>query len=180
MEEAQRPRKKSQQSSWKNNVEQDLKRLLEKKGVIGSFLVSKNGETVAQYFKDTLKHKENTLMQYAKKTIPLMLSMRNVPLRRTLFETKEGSVIFYNMENGVVGCVLEPDHDIVSIMLEVRNVGDLINSHLNNGEMDQEMRENMLNENRKEFRMMNSELLNVIEKHFGSTTTEQLVQRTVR
>jgi predicted regulator of Ras-like GTPase activity (Roadblock/LC7/MglB family) len=180
MEEAHRPRKRGQKSNWKNNVEGDLKRLLDKRGVIGSFLVSKNGETVAQVFQDTIKHKESTLMQYAKKTIPLLLGMRNVPLRRTVFETREGSIIFYNMENGVVGCVLDRDYDILSIMLEVRTVGDMISSHLNNGEMDRETHESLLNENREEFRTLNAELLRQIENHYGPAITEQLIHRTVR
>jgi len=180
MEEAQRPRKRGQASSWKNHVEQDLKRLLERNGVIGAFLVTRNGETIAQVFQETLRQRESTLMQYAKKLMPLVLGLRTVPLRRTVFETREGSIILYNMDNGVVGCMLDRDFDILAIMLELRTVGDLINSHLNNAELDRSARETLLRENRKEFRALNAELLRQIENHWGPIVTEQLIERTVR
>jgi len=38
--------------------------------------------------------------------------------------------ILYNAENAIVGCFLEKDYDLLSIMLEIRTVGDLIGSHL--------------------------------------------------
>lgn len=179
MEETLRQRKRGQQS-WKNNVEQDLRRLLDRKGVIGAFLISKNGETVTQVFQDTIKHKESSLMQLAKKAMSLMVTMRTVPLRRTVFETKEGSVIFYNMENGAICCLLEPGYDIISVMLDVRTAGDMISGHLNNTTLDREKQDELLQENREEFRTLNAELLREIERHFGPITTEQLIQRTVR
>ena len=179
VEEFPKSRKRGQ-TSWKNNVEQDLRRLLDRKGVVGAFLISRNGETVAQVFQDAIKHKESTLMQLVKKVIPLMQSMRNMPLRRTVFETTEGSVIFYNTENGVVGCVLDRDFDMISIMLEVRTVGDMICRRLNNAELSKQIFEDLTRANREEFRVMNADLLKEIERHFGPVTTEQLIQRTVQ
>jgi len=186
VEEVPRPRKRGQ-SSLKNNVEQDLRRLLDGKGVVGAFLISKNGETVAQVFQDpvkdgesTTRHKESAIMPLVKKVIPLLQSMRNMPLRRTVFETTEGSVIFYNTKNGAIGCILDRDFDIISIMLEVRTVGEMINSHLNNAEPDKQMFDDLLQENREEFRVKNAELLREIEHHFGAKTTEELIQRTVK
>ncbi|HMK48383.1 MAG TPA: hypothetical protein VK436_17300 [Methanocella sp.] len=179
LEEPQRQKRRTQQS-WKNNVERDLKRLLDRRGVIGAFLIAKNGETITQVFQDTTKQKESSLMQIVRKLTPLMQAMRNVPLRRTIFETKDGSIVFYSIENGMVGCLLDHDFDVVSIMLEVRTVGDMINSHLNNAEIDRKKQDSLLQENRNEFRAFNHDLLREIEKHFGPVTTEQIIQRTVR
>ncbi|MCD1296066.1 hypothetical protein CUJ83_13765 [Methanocella sp. CWC-04] len=180
MEDMIKTKKRGRQTSWKNNVEDDLKGILDKKGVIGAFLISKNGETVSQVFQETLKHKEGGLMQFVKKVVPAIINMRNVPLRRTIFETKDGSVIFHHTENGIVGCVLDKDYDLITIMLDVRMAGELIDSHLNNDELDQDERDIILRENRDEFRTLNSELLTEIEKHFGYNMTEALIQRTVR
>ncbi len=193
MEEPVRPRKRGQ-SSLKNVVEQDLRRLLDSSGVVGAFLISKNGETVAQVFPEQprngegvqegppprSRHKDNTIMPLVKKVIPLMQSMRNMPLRRTVFETAEGSVIFYNTDNGAIGCILDRDFDIISVMLEVRTVGELICSHLNNAEPDKEKFDVILRENREEFRVRNAELLREIENHWGPGITEQLIERTVK
>jgi predicted regulator of Ras-like GTPase activity (Roadblock/LC7/MglB family) len=186
VEEVPRSRKRGQ-SSLKNVVEQDLRRLLDSQGVMGAFLISKNGETVAQVFQEQPKngegparHKESTIMPLVKKVIPLMQSMRNMPLRRTVFETAEGSLIFYNTDNGAIGCILDRDFDIISIMLEVRTVGELICSHLNNAEPDKEKFDVLLRENRQEFRVRNAELLREIENHWGPGITEQLIERTVK
>jgi hypothetical protein len=180
MEEALRVKKRVQQTGWKNKVEEDLKRLLAKKGVIGAFLISKNGETITQAFQETLKHKESTLMQFVKKVVPMMITLRNVPLCRTIFETDEGCAIFFNIENGMIGCVHEKGSDLLSIMLEIRTVGEFIDHHLNNMELSMDERDRILAENREEFRMLNSGLLKEIENHFGLKTAEQLIQRTVR
>lgn len=180
MDKMLKPGRGYHQANWKNNIEDDLKRLLNKKGVIGAFLISKNGETVTQAFQDASRHKENTLMQFVKKIAPVMLSMRNVPLRRMIFETKEGSIIFYSTDIGMVGCLLDSDYDLISVMLEIRMVGDLICSHLNNCELGSDKRDTILRENRDEFRVFNAELLGEIEKHFGIKLTEDLIQRTVR
>jgi hypothetical protein len=186
VEEIARPGKRGQ-SSLKNNVEQDLRRLLGSRGVMGAFLISRNGETVAQVFQELprpgegpTRHKESTIMPLVKKVIPLMQSMRNMPLRRTVFETAEGSVIFYNTDNGAIGCILDRDFDIISIMLEVRTVGELICSHLNNAEPDKEKFDDILRENRQEFRVRNAELLREIENHWGPGITEKLIERTVK
>jgi hypothetical protein len=179
VEEPQRSRRRVQQS-WKNNVEQDLTRLLDRKGVLGAFLISKTGETVTQVFQDTTKQKESSLMQIVRKLTPLMQGMRNVPLRRTIFETKDGSVIFYSMENGIVGCILDREFDVVSIMLEIHTVADMINSHLNNLDVGREAHDSRLQESREEFRAFSHDLLREIEKHFGPVTTEQIIQRMVR
>ncbi|WP_424357681.1 hypothetical protein [Methanocella sp. MCL-LM] len=194
VEEPQRLRRRVQQS-WKNNVEQDLSRLLDRKGVLGAFLISRTGETVTQVFQDTMattsavatatatsvaKQKESSLMQIVRKLAPLMQSVRNVPLRRTIFETKEGSVIFYSMENGIVGCILDKEFDVVSMMLEMNTVADMINSHLNNVDMGRDVQESRLRENREEFRAFSHDLLREIEKHFGTVTTEQIIDRMVR
>ncbi len=180
MDDNSRPRKRGQPGNWKNNVEHDLQRLLDRKGVVGAFLISKNGETVAQVFQEASRHKESTTTQLVKKIIPLMMAMRNMPLRRTVFETTEGSVIFYNTENGIVGCILDRDYDIISVMLEVRTVGDVIRSRLNDGGMDRQKLDDLLRENREEFRVMNAELLKVIENHMGAKLTRELIERTVR
>jgi predicted regulator of Ras-like GTPase activity (Roadblock/LC7/MglB family) len=186
VEEIARPGKRAQ-SSLKNNVGEDLKRLLDSKGVMGAFLISKSGETVAQVFKETprtgessTRQKESAIMPLVKKVIPLMQSMRNMPLRRTVFETAEGSVIFYNTDNGAIGCILDRDFDIISIMLEVRTVGELICSHLNNAEPDKAKFDDILRENRQEFRVRNAELLREIENHWGPGITEKLIERTVK
>jgi hypothetical protein len=186
VEEIARTRKRGQ-SSLKNNVEQDLRRLLDSRGVVGAFLISKNGETVAQVFQEmprngesTARHKESAIMPLVKKVIPLMQSMRNMPLRRTVFETAEGSVIFYNTDNGAIGCIMDRDFDIISIMLEVRTVGELICSHLNNAEPDKAKFDDILRENRQEFRVRNAELLREIENHWGPGITEKLIERTVK
>jgi hypothetical protein len=186
VEEPQMLRRRVQQS-WKNNVEQDLTRLLDRKGVLGAFLISKTGETVTQVFQDTTatatavaKQKESSIMQIVRKLTPLMQSMRNVPLRRTIFETKDGSVIFYSMENGIVGCILDREFDVVSIMLEIHTVADMINSHLNNVDVGREAQDSRLQESREEFRAFSHDLLREIEKHFGQVTTEQIIQRMVR
>jgi predicted regulator of Ras-like GTPase activity (Roadblock/LC7/MglB family) len=186
VDEVVRPRNRGQ-SSLKNVMEQDLRRLLDCRGVMGAFLISKNGETVAQVFKGPdpddegpPRHKESTIMPLVKKVIPLMQSMRNMPLRRTVFETAEGSLIFYNTDNGAIGCILDRDYDIISIMLEVRTVGELICSHLNNAEPDKEKFDDILRENRQEFRVRNAELLREIENHWGPGITEKLIERTVK
>ena len=126
------------------------------------------------------RHKESTIIPLVKKVIPLMQSMRNMPLRRTVFETAEGSLIFYNTDNGAIGCILDRDFDIISIMLEVRTVGELICSHLNNAEPDKEKFDDILRENRQEFRVRNAELLREIENHWGPGITEKLIERTVK
>lgn len=186
VEETARPRKRGQ-SSLKNVVEQDLRRLLDSRGVMGAFLIAKNGETVAQVFQEQgrngdspTRHKESTIMPLVKKVIPLMQSMRNMPLRRTIFETAEGSLILYNTDNGAIGCILDRDFDIISVMLEVRTVGELICSHLNNAEPDKEKFDVILRENRQEFRVRNAALLREIENHWGPGITEQLIERTVK
>lgn len=186
MEEVPRPGKRGQ-NSLKNNVEQDLKRLLDSKGVVGAFLISKNGETVAQVFQDVARNgdgparsKESAVMPLVKKVIPLMQSMRNVPLRRTVFETAEGSIVFHNTDHGAVGCILGPDYDLLAVLLEVRTVGEMIGSHLNNAEPDQRLLDDLLQVNREEFRVRNAVLLREIENHFGAKTTEDLIQRTVK
>jgi predicted regulator of Ras-like GTPase activity (Roadblock/LC7/MglB family) len=186
VDEIPRSRKRGQ-NNLKNNLEQDLKLLLESKGVVGAFLISKNGDTVAQVFQEmarngegSARHKESTIIPLVKKVIPLMQSMRNMPLRRTVFETAEGSLIFYNTDNGAIGCILDRDYDIISIMLEVRTVGELICSHLNNAEPDKEKFDDILRENRQEFRVRNAELLREIENHWGPGITEKLIERTVK
>ena len=179
MDEPQRPRRRGQQS-WKNNVEQDLSRLLDRKGVLGAFLLAKTGETITQVFQETTKQKESSLMQIVRKLTPLVQGTRNVSLRRAVFETKEGSVIFYCMDNGIVGCILDKEFDVVSSMLEIRIVAEMINSHLNNNEISREVQDSHIRENREEFRVYNQDLLREIEKHFGPVTTEQIIQRMVR
>jgi hypothetical protein len=160
------PGKRGQPGNWKNNVEQDLRRLLDRNGVVGAFLISKNGETVAQVFQEASRHKESTTTQLVKKIIPLMMTMRNMPLRRTVFETNDGSIIFYNTENGIVGCILDRDYDIISVMLEVRTVGDVICSRLSDNGGQAEARRPPARE-LEEFHVMNAELLKVIEKSHG-------------
>jgi predicted regulator of Ras-like GTPase activity (Roadblock/LC7/MglB family) len=185
VEEPQRLKRRVQQS-WKNNVEQDLGRLLDRKGVLGAFLISKTGEIVTQVFQETATptavaaQNKSSLMQIVRKLTPLMQGVRNVPLRRTIFETREGSVIFYSMENGIVGCILDTEFDVVSIMLEIHTVADMINSHLNNTDVNREVQDSRLRENREELRAFSQDLLREIERHFGPVTTEQIIQRMVR
>lgn len=191
MEDPQKLRRKTQQG-WKNNVEQDLRRLLDRRGVLGAFLISKNGETVTQVFAETTatagaaanaasaRQKENSLMQIVRKLTPLVQGTRNVPLKRAIFETSEGSVVLYSMENGMVGCVVDKDFDVVQTMLDIHTVADMIYNHLNNTEQSRERQEHILRENREEFRAFSQDLLREIERHFGPVTTEQIIQRTVR
>lgn len=180
MDESLKPRKRGKVTNWKVNVEGDLRRLLDKKGAIGAFLLSKNGDTIMQAFEGTKAQKEAALMQFVKKIVPTIISLRNAPLRRSMFETKEGTVMFYVMDNGILGCLLDKDADLLSILVEIRAVGDMISGHLNNGDIAQEKLDNIQKENREEFKAFNSGFLKELEKHYGPIITEQLIQRTVR
>jgi predicted regulator of Ras-like GTPase activity (Roadblock/LC7/MglB family) len=128
-------------SNWKNHVEEDLKLLLDVKGALGVIVTSRNGDIITQRFKDVPdmpKQKENALMQLVKKAVQTINGMRNTPLRRVIFETEEGSVVLYNAENAVIGCLLDKDYDLLTVMLEIKTVGELIGSHLNSGELTRE------------------------------------------
>lgn len=161
--------------NWKNNVDEDLNRLLGQGGVMGAIVTSKSGDIITQAFKDVPKHRENAMMQLVKKTMQTIHTMRNVPLRRVMFETDDGSVILYNTENVIVGCLLDRNYDLLSIMLEVRTVGDLIGNHLNNGELSEKELESIVNRNRDEFKTFAAGFLKVIDDHWGSIIADRLV-----
>jgi predicted regulator of Ras-like GTPase activity (Roadblock/LC7/MglB family) len=161
--------------NWKNNVEDDLNRLLEHSGVTGAIVTSKNGDIITQAFKEVPKHRENAMMQLVKKTVQTINTMRNVPLRRVMFETDDGSVILYNAENVIIGCLLDKNYDLLSIMLEIRTVGDLVGNHLNNGELSEKELETIVNRNRDEFKTFASGFLKLIDDHWGSIIADRLV-----
>ena len=161
--------------NWKNNVEEDLNRLLEQNGVMGAIVTSKNGDIITQAFTDVPKHRENAMMQLVKKTVQTINTMRNVPLRRVMFETEDGSVILYNADNVIVGCLLDKNYDLLSVMLEIRTVGDMVGNHLNNGELSEKELETIGNRNRDEFKTFASGFLELIDDHWGSIIAERLV-----
>lgn len=171
--------KRRQGSNWKNNVEEDLDRLLDKKGALGAIVTSKNGDIIAQRFNEIPKHRENAIMQLVKKAVQTVNGMRTTPLRRVVFETDEGSAILYNAENAIVGCLLDKDYDLVSVMLEVRTVGDLIGNHLNNGELTDEEWQKIAVKNREELHKLASGLIENITNHYGNIITEEFLQFTI-
>lgn len=161
--------------NWKNNVEEDLARLLAQGGVMGAIVTSKSGDIITQSFNKFSKHRENAMMQLVKKTVQTINTMRNVPIRRVMFETDDGSVILYNADNVIIGCLLDKSYDLLSIMLEIRIVGDLVGNHLNNGELSEKELESIMNANRDEFKSFASGFLKVLDHHWGKNITDELV-----
>lgn len=165
-------------SNWKNNVEDDLKLLLNVKGALGAIVTSKNGDIITQVFNDMPRQKESVLMQMVKKAVQTINGMRNSTIRKVVIEAGEGSVILYNADNAIVGCLLEKDYDLLSIMLEIRTVGGLIGSHLN-GEMTEEAYEKALKKDPEELKAMAFDLLGNITRHFGDKITDDFIRFTM-
>ena len=75
----------------------------------------------------------------------------------------------------IVGCLLDKDYDLLSVMLEIRTVGDLVGNHLNNGELSEKEMETIVNRNRDEFKTFASGFLELIDDHWGSIISDRLV-----
>jgi predicted regulator of Ras-like GTPase activity (Roadblock/LC7/MglB family) len=166
-------------SNWKNHVEEDLKLLLEVKGAMGAIVTSRNGDIITQKLNDMPKHKENALMQLVKKAVQTINGMRSTPLRRVIFETEEGSVVLYNAENAVIGCLLDKDYDLLTVMLEIKTVGELIGSHLNSGEITKEEFDRIVTRDPGELKALAFDLLGSLSNHYGDPITEEFIKFTL-
>jgi predicted regulator of Ras-like GTPase activity (Roadblock/LC7/MglB family) len=164
-------------SNWKNNVEADLMPLLDKKGALGALVTSRNGDIITQQLiKNLPRQKENTLMQLVKKAVQTINSMRSSPLRRVMFETAEGAVVLYNADNAIVGCLLERDFDLLSVMLEIKTVGDLVGSHIGSGELTREEFERITKKSPDELKILAYDLVGNITYHFGDNITNDVIK----
>ncbi len=167
-------------SNWKNNVDADLVPLLGKKGALGAIVTSRNGDIITQQLiKNLPKQKENALMQLVKKAVQTINGMRSSPLRRVVFETEEGAVVLYNAENAVVGCLLERDFDLLSVMLEIKTVGDLVGSHIGSGELTREEFEKITKKNPDELKILAYDLVGNITNHFGENISNDFIAFTL-
>lgn len=174
------PTLKRHGSNWKNNVEEDLILLLNTKGALGAIVTSRNGDVITQQFlKNIPRQKENALMQLVKKAVQAINSMRSSPIRRVIFETEEGAVVLYNADNAIVGCLLEKDFDLLSVMLDIKTVGDLIGSHLNAGELSKEEFDKIVTRDPEELKVLAFDLLGNITNHFGDKTTNDFIRFTL-
>ncbi len=164
-------------SNWKNNVEADLLLLLDKKGALGAIVTSRNGDIITQQLARNLpKQKENALMQLVKKAVQTINGMRSSPLRRVMFETAEGAVVLYNAENAIVGCLLERDFDMLSVMMEIKTVGDLVASHIGSGELKPEELERITKKSPGELKILAYDLVGNITNHFGDDITNDFIK----
>jgi predicted regulator of Ras-like GTPase activity (Roadblock/LC7/MglB family) len=164
-------------SNWKNNVEADLAPLLDKKGALGAIVTSRNGDIITQQLiKNLPKQKENALMQLVKKAVQAINGMRSSPLRRVIFETEEGAVVLYNAENAIIGCLLERDFDLLSVMLEIKTVGDLVGSHIGSGELTQEEFEKITKKDPDELKILAYDLVGNIANHFGDNIANDVIK----
>jgi predicted regulator of Ras-like GTPase activity (Roadblock/LC7/MglB family) len=167
-------------SNWKNNIEDDLQHLLDKKGALGAIVTSRSGDVITQQFnKNIPRQKENALIQLVKKAVQAIGGMRSSPVRRVVFETDEGAVVLYNAENAVVGCLLEHDYDLLSVMMEIKTIGDLVGSHLNAGELTKEEFERIINKNPDELKAMAYDLVGNISDHFGDNIANDVIKFTL-
>jgi predicted regulator of Ras-like GTPase activity (Roadblock/LC7/MglB family) len=167
-------------SNWKNNVEADLQLLLDKKGALGAIVTSRNGDVITQLFlKNIPRQKENALMQLMKKAVQAINGMRSSPLRRVVFEAEEGAVVLYNAENAIVGCFMERDYDLLSIMLEIKTVGELIGSHLNAGELSREEFERIVSRDPEELKALAHDLVGNITSHYGDVIADNFIRSTL-
>ncbi len=174
------PTLKRHGSNWKNNVEADLSLLLDKKGALGAIITSRSGDVVTQLFlKNIPRQKENALMQLMKKAVQSINTMRGSTIRRVVFESDEGAVVLYNAENAIVGCFLEKDYDLLSIMLEIRTVGDLIGSHLNAGELSKEEFEKIVTRDPGELKVLAFDLVGNITDHYGDAIADEFIRFTL-
>lgn len=166
--------------NWKNNVENDLRGLLDKKGALGAIVTSRNGDVITQLFnKNMPRQKENALMQLVKKAVQAINGMRSSPLRRVVFETEEGAVVLYNADNAIIGCLLEKDYDMLSIMLEIKMVGDLVGSHLSVGELTKEEFERITCKSPDELKVLAYDLVGNITNHFGDNVANDVIRFTL-
>jgi len=174
------PTLKRHGSNWKNNVEADLSLLLDKKGALGAIITSRSGDVVTQLFlKSIPRQNENALMQLMKKAVQSINTMRGSTIRRVVFESDEGAVILYNAENAIVGCFLEKDYDLLSIMLEIKTVGDLIGSHLNAGELSKEEFEKIVTRDPGELKVLAFDLVGNITDHYGDAIADEFIRFTL-
>ncbi len=174
------PTLKRHGSNWKNNVEADLQLLLNTKGALGAIVTSRSGDVVTQLFlKNIPRQKENALMQLMKKAVQAINGMRSSPPRRVVFETEDGAVVLYNAENAIVGCFMEKDYDLLSIMLEIKTVGELIGSHLNAGELSREEFERIVAKDPGELKALAFDLVGNITEHYGDDITNDFIKFTL-
>ncbi len=167
-------------SNWKNNVDADLVPLLGKKGALGAIVTSRNGDIITQQLiKNLPKQKENALMQLVKKAVQTINAMRSSPLRRVVFEAEEGAVVLYNAENAVVGCLLDREFDLLSVMLEIKTVGDLVGSHIGSGELTREEFEKITKKNPDELKILAYDLVGNITNHFGENISNDFITFTL-
>ncbi len=168
-------------SNWKNNVEEDLTHLLDKRGALGAIVTSRNGDVITQQFnKNIPKQKENALMQLVKKAVQAINGMRSSSIRRVLFETEEGAVVLYNTDNAIIGCLLEKDFDLLSVMLEIKTVGDLIGSHLSTGELSREEFDRIVTRDPGELKVLAYDLVGNITNHYGDVIADDLIRSTLK
>ncbi len=153
--------------------------LLDKKGALGAIVTSKNGDVITQLTRNLPRQKENALMQLLKKAVQAISGMRSSPLRRVVFETEEGAVVLYNAENAIIGCLLERDFDLLSVMLEIKTVGDLVGSHIGSGELTQAEFERITRKNPGELKILAYDLVGNITNHFGDDITNEFIKFTL-
>ena len=174
------PTLKRHSSNRKNNVEADLQLLLDKKGALGAIVTSRNGDVVTQLFlKNIPRQTENALMQLMKKAVQAINGMRGAALRRVVFESEEGVVVLYNAENAIVGCFMEKDYDLLSVMLEIKTVGDLIGSHLNTGELSREEFDKLVTRDPEELKALAFDLVGNITNHYGDEIADKFIRSTL-
>ncbi|HTY89924.1 MAG TPA: hypothetical protein VMC84_01985 [Methanocella sp.] len=174
------PTLKRHGSNWKNNIEADLQLLMAKKGALGAIVTSRSGDVITQRFLDNVpRQKENALMQLMKKAVQSINAVRSPLIRRVLFESEEGVVVLYNAENAIVGCFMEKDYDLLSVILEIKIVGDLIGSHLNMGELSREEFERIVAKDPQELKALASDLVDSINDHLGDVYTNDLIKFTL-
>jgi len=154
--------------------------LLDKKGALGAIVTSKNGDIITQQLiKNLPKQKENALMQLLKKAVQTINTMRSSPLRRVIFETEEGAVVLYNAENAIIGCLLERDFDLLSVVLEIKTVGDLVGSHIGCGELTKEEFDRIITRDPEELKVLAFDLVDNITRHYGENITDKFIRFTL-
>ena len=169
-----------QGNNWKNCVENDLSVLLDKKGVVGAVVTSRNGDIVTQRFRPgTPKQKENAHMQLVKRAVQTINGTRNSPLRSVTLESEEGSVILYNADSAFIGCLLDREYDALSVKINIGIVGDLIRNDLNNGELTEEEFEKIVAGDPEEVKAFAYDLVDNITRHYGETITDNFIKFTL-
>jgi len=177
---------RKQGNNWRNCIEGDLGLLLENKGVIGAVVMSKSGDIITQNFDKpgvkpgSLKQKENALMQLVKKAVQTVNGTRNSPLRSVTLESDEGSVILYNADNALIGCLLDRGYDAVSVKINIGIVGDLVRNDLNSGELTREEFEKIVTRDPEEVKALAYDLVENISLHWGEPITDEFLKFTLK